>query len=168
MSLNDLNDFCNQFEERHYRADGINYYTSASLVSNSNPRGLPPWVNFHYNNGCNLFNGFSIAKPHISGINRNNRENTIIRCSCGSFYSIEPQMWYHRQGNIDLEDIIEDLNYQCQDRANFNMKEQVDNYVKMEISRQRMLEEIDIKYKYKEAQKKKGVNAILGLEVEDK
>lgn len=124
-------------------------------------RGLVPWLDQHYR-ACQYFNGFSIARQ--SGDRR--RESVIVRCSCGDFRIIPPDIWHCRIRGSDLEDIIEDLNYECRDRPTFNMKERVEYYVNTEIKKRQFRAEYEAKTKRKETQDKNGLNPIFDLELE--
>ena len=111
---------------------------------------------------CRYFNGFSIAKRPSR--DRDAYGNITVRCSCGETISINRDMWRIRVKNIDLEDVIEDLNFQAQGRQTFNVKQHLNQYVESEIKRRILKAELEAQWLCKEVQSK-GRNPIFDLEV---
>lgn len=159
MPFEDLNRFYDEL--RHSRPHATALYYGSNYNGYEVMRELMTWFDAHYFH-CQFFNGFSIAKPR----GRAERDSTVIvRCSCGSSKSIPSDIWHLRLNNIDLEDIIEDMNYQCQGRTFVDFKTQLECQLHMEMQKWKTENETILKRKYREVQEKKGVNAILGLEI---
>ncbi len=124
-------------------------------------RDLTIWLDQHYKS-CRYFNGFSIARPPRD----RRREDVIVRCSCGELRVVPPEMWYCRVRGEDLEDVIENMNYECRDRSIFNMKERFEYCLNTEIKKRQFRAEYEAKMKRKETQDKNGLNPIFDLELE--
>lgn len=153
------------FREMDYFIDAYRTIPYSSIRSdfnmsdNNEMHGLYSWLRNHYEQ-CKYFNGFSIAKPPRD----RRREEIIVRCSCGDSTLISSSLWHLRIRNTDIEDIIEDLNYRCRNLV--NIKERFEHDVKQEILRRKIVEEQGAKSVRKDIQKK-GLNPILGLDVQD-
>lgn len=128
--------------------------------------GIFDFIYWHYNS-CQFFNGFSIAKANPRERRETREEDVIIRCSCGDFLYIERYMWSMRIGSTDLEDIIEDLNYQRCKKPIYNIQEHISQRVNEELVKRTIRDKLETQNNYKKTLGKKGVNAILGLEVEN-
>jgi len=117
------------------------------------------FLDFHYAH-CIWFNGFSIARPDRR---THGNQDVYVGCSCGESAVVPVELWHRRLSGVDLEDIIEDLNYKRREGPKFNAK----NMLEQEINKIKMKEAMEVHYKSLITQDKKGRNAILGLEVEE-
>jgi hypothetical protein len=162
MSVEDfreMDEFFEAYRTIPYSSIRSDFNTSLGENRYSELHGLYIWLRHHYEQ-CKYFNGFSIAKPP-----RDRRgEEVVIRCSCGDSTLISSSLWRLRIRDTDIEDIIEDLNYRC--RNLIGIKERFEHDVSQEILRRNMMEEMGAKSKRKDIEKK-GLNPILGLDVQD-
>lgn len=112
---------------------------------------------------CKYSNGLSIGRRNYR--ESRNRDPIIVSCSCGWTINISNDIFRAKYMDKDIEDLIEEWNYDLLSKNKpINIKDIIENSVKSELLRLRMIE--DSKYQYaKDELENRSVNPILDLEI---